>query len=309
MGTIAHLATGRRRTLAARTLVGRSERCLLRLDSGRVSAEHAVIFYEDESWKVRDLGSTNGTWLAGEQLRPGDKQELRDACVLAFGEPQAAMSWCLVDHAPPEPRARCIGTGRVELGVGNMLMFPADEGPSTTVYFDSVSGDWMCETDLGSGSVEDQQVIQVGPDSYLLELPPLLQATTATRRSDVVAESLRGAQLRFAVSMDEEHVQLSVAVGTRLVELPPRAFHYLLLLLARQRLTDAELPASEQGWVLVEQLMDQLKASRQKLNLDVSRARRQLAEAGIEDAVTLIERRPQASQLRIGVEDLVVRAP
>ena len=124
-----------------------------------------------------------------------------------------------------------------------------------------------------------------------------------------MAESLRGAQLRFAVSMDEEHVQLSVAVGTRLVELPPRAFHYLLLLLARQRLTDAELPASEQGWVLVEQLMDQLKASRQKLNLDVSRARRQLAEAGIEDAVTLIERRPQASQLRIGVEDLVVRAP
>lgn len=44
-----------------------------------VSVRHAALFRQDETWFVRDLGSTNGTWVNGERVRgdrplaPGDQ--------------------------------------------------------------------------------------------------------------------------------------------------------------------------------------------------------------------------------------------
>jgi EAL domain-containing protein (putative c-di-GMP-specific phosphodiesterase class I) len=48
--------------------VGRSESCDLRIDSDRVSREHAIIVEEGGRFRVRDPGSTNGTFLNGRQI-------------------------------------------------------------------------------------------------------------------------------------------------------------------------------------------------------------------------------------------------
>ncbi|MDX1660003.1 MAG: FHA domain-containing protein [Nitriliruptorales bacterium] len=66
-----------------RLVLGRAEHVGIRLDDVYVSDEHAEVMPDDGGWSVRDLGSTNGTYLngakvtqptplaAGDQLRVG----------------------------------------------------------------------------------------------------------------------------------------------------------------------------------------------------------------------------------------------
>lgn len=60
-------------------LVGREEDCHLRPNSDLVSRHHCVFTVDDFSVRLRDLGSTNGTFVNGERLKgavilkPGDR--------------------------------------------------------------------------------------------------------------------------------------------------------------------------------------------------------------------------------------------
>lgn len=124
------------------------------------------------------------------------------------------------------------------------------------------------------------------------------------------ARHLDELELRFFVSRDGEHIELQLVDedGTR-EALEPRAHAALLLVLARARLADANgpaLPASEHGWIYREDLERMLAVDLALANLWVHRARRQLADAGIEGAARLIERRAGASQLRIGSGRLLI---
>lgn len=54
--------------LGAKTLIGRSPDCNLRIASGQVSRRHCLIKVDDAGVSVRDLGSANGTRLNGEAV-------------------------------------------------------------------------------------------------------------------------------------------------------------------------------------------------------------------------------------------------
>lgn len=65
--------------------IGRLEALEVALDDPYVSRQHAEIHATEEGWKVRDLGSTNGTRLNGVRLGNG-MWPLRPRDLLQFGE-------------------------------------------------------------------------------------------------------------------------------------------------------------------------------------------------------------------------------
>ncbi len=52
--------------------IGRSDECDIILRGGKVSRIHARLAREGGMWRLEDLGSTNGTFLAGKKLKSGE---------------------------------------------------------------------------------------------------------------------------------------------------------------------------------------------------------------------------------------------
>jgi len=71
-------------------LIGRSSSCDLRLEDEFTSAEHCKISVENGTFFIEDMGSTNGTFIDGEQIdrkspiSAGQKVQI-GVTVIAFG--------------------------------------------------------------------------------------------------------------------------------------------------------------------------------------------------------------------------------
>ena len=62
-------------------LLGRSSSCQLVFADDTVSRRHAELRFDDGRWMLRDLGSSNGTWVNGRrvmeaEVAPGDEVQL-----------------------------------------------------------------------------------------------------------------------------------------------------------------------------------------------------------------------------------------
>jgi pSer/pThr/pTyr-binding forkhead associated (FHA) protein len=72
------LAPGMTFPLARRTVIGRHPTCEVVIDEPYVSGEHAELTTSSGQWFLRDLSSTNGTYINGEpcqayaDIHPGD---------------------------------------------------------------------------------------------------------------------------------------------------------------------------------------------------------------------------------------------
>lgn len=69
-----------------------------------VSRRHAQILHRQTSFQLQDLKSTNGTWIEGRRLTPGDRVELRHGDRVRFGDVQLIFVWDTQDSQHTDHR-------------------------------------------------------------------------------------------------------------------------------------------------------------------------------------------------------------
>ena len=307
MGLLRHAPTDRLVTLEPRTLIGRAPGSTIVVAEPRASAEHAVVSWSHDRWQLRDLGSRNGTFVDGRRLGAAERVDLTRNARLGFGTPDSG--WTLHDEHPPVPVARRDATGDVIAATAGLLLLPGEADPRAAIFAGD-GGSWIAELDGVTQAVVDQQPLRIDDETWTLFLPSWLGPLTGTvdARTDV-SLSIGTMALEFRVSADEEYVEVGIRSGDAAVDVPPRACNYVLLTLARARLDDRNrgVDAGEEGWLYAADLADMLDYTFERLNVEIYRARLMMAAAGVVDPSRLVERRATSRQLRLGVEQLVVR--
>ena len=301
MGRLRAKQSNESHTLEAYSLVGRGPTCGVVLKDERVSYEHACLKYTSRGWVLRDLGSTNGSWLNGQKVAVGTDVPLHASDAIAFGE--SGLLFTLEDAAPPEPMAVPLTGGEPALLTDGVMLLPTAENPAASI-FRSADGGWTFEAGDRVRVIEPGEVVEVNGAAFRFSCPNEWQATAKIQRVRLVTESV----LHFEVSDDEEHVSLTVECDGERMPLGRSNAYYFLLTLARLR--NAEQRAqrdSEAGWTHREELTNMLKCGEQQLNVWVHRVRAKFASKDFLDYASIVERRDGSGQLRVGVPRNVIR--
>lgn len=290
------------------TTLGRGEHNAVRIDSLQVSNSHAEIRWLSEGWHVRDLQSTNGTFVNG--LRITNDHRLRVGDEVRFG-PQD--TWRLIDDRKPDAMATSTSGARRS---GNPLALPDDTNPQFVVASDGVSPIWtLLHTASGEvGRVEDQHTLLIDGAPWVLNLP-----APATTTLDVMSALLVGhMHLRFEMDGNEPRAMVVSRPDGKRIRLPSAAFQRQLYWLAKRRLDDeAELadeggvsPDPEAGWTDAVTLRGLLGCDRQRVNVENFRARDAMSRNGIDaiDFQNIVETRRSGRQAeyRIGTANLEI---
>ncbi len=301
MARLRRKLTGEVHPVPAHALIGRSPACFVQLDLEHVSKEHAVIAWRDGGWRLRDLGSRNGTYLDGRPVEPGVVMHLVQGSAVAFGRSEDV--WILTDDRPPEAMALHLATRTVKEGAGGLLALPDDEAPLAVVLQRS-DGGWAVErTDEADEPVpvRDRETLAVDDGSWCLLLPEPQETTPLLP----TALGLESVLFRFGVSQDEERVKLTLVAPHREVVVQAREFNYVLLTLARARRDDRDLPIPQRGWIDREVLLKMLRMRTTALNVAIHRARQHLLAAGLVGAAGVVEVRRRAR--RFGSDRIDIR--
>jgi hypothetical protein len=282
-------------------LVGRSPESGLQLQDASVSWRHASVRWNGSSWELQDLGSLNGTFVNGTRVQAGARLVLRLGARVRFGAAQP--EWLVVDLDPPGAVATALDDGTRVTAHNGLIALPSAEAPEVSL-FRRLDGAWIAEAPDRVWEPRADEIIMAAGRRFRFEPGSAVFATLASSNNRLAAS---GFAVEFAVSRNEEQVDITILHGGTRVALKPRAHSYLLLTLARIRLQDQaklELPKSSHGWVEQQRLLRMLATHLSQLTLDVYRARRQFAEAGIADFAQIIERRAGSRELRLGVEQI-----
>jgi len=189
-----------------------------------------------------------------------------------------------------------------------LIALPSLDQPDITV-FQAPSGEWQLDSRDLAGPLQDGDLIRVAQHSWRCCLP------TPTDDTDVIDRfpslfALADVDLLLDVSRDEEQIELSLRALGRPMSLGVKACYYLLLMLGRCRL-HCDLPpgadVNEEGWISVSSLLDLLRVSEQRLNVDIFRIRQELRAAGVVDAAAIVERQPPRRLLRLGSQRIEIR--
>lgn len=291
------IGSGRGVTLAARTTIGRDPQCDFNLADRRVSSLHARIVWNGGAWLIRDLGSTNGTFVDGVRLPPAVDRALMEGMRIAFGDPQDV--WTVEQVDSPRARAVEATTGEVVAERGGVLTLEDAAGPALSLI--ESGGRWTCDDGVSPTLVSDGDTVHVGDRRYRLELPVAAPQTPMSATEDD-----QGVALSFRIGDDEETLSLTVVTPHGAAVVPHRTSHYVLLALARARILDRAAGFSElqAGWRDANEICRMLATDENRLNVDIHRVRKQLATYGV--PLTVIDRRTGERRVRIGVSRLVV---
>lgn len=297
VATLSQVGSGRLCQLDGRSLVGRSSVCALPLQASDVSNEHAVISWGRRGWEVRDLGSRNGTFVDGRRAPAREPVRLRPGAELRFGGKER---WRVEDCEPPALTAETVDEGESMSVSGRQLLAFVEGDELVGSVSRDTEGRWILEVGEGLRRLENGSRFELAGRQWRLAVPEIAQSTDLSTTNARLR--LEHAHLQFVVRAGAS-VKMSAKVRGRSVEFQSRGHHQLLYTLARLRVNDVErgVDEFEAGWIGHPELQDLLDCTRNFVNVNVHRARKQLEEAGFVDAACLIERRHRTGKLRLGV--------
>lgn len=301
MATIINSSTEETVILRSQHVFGRHPATAHTLLSDQASSRiHATVHWEGGDWQLRD-SSSNGTFLNSQQLTPGQKYPLTISDRIQFSGPQACV-WQVVDLEPPKSMLFRLGEHSHCIELDDLTVLPDASQPEISIYRNN-QAQWVMENQhehmfLESGdriTVDDHQWVFISPDDI-----------DETKPAQVGQDS--APELRFTVSRDEEHIDLNIAWNQQNIDLGERVHHYLLLCLARKRLSDqkAGMHNQDQGWLEKELLVRMTGMDEKHINIQIYRFRKQLLLIqNANNLLSLIERR--RGQLRLATDSINIR--
>lgn len=277
-------------------LIGRTEHCSLQLRKAYISGQHAFIRWSGSSWQLLDRGSRNGTFLNGIAAQAGLEHDLPLGSVLAFGHPEEL--WSLHDASPPQTMVVGPDSRTWSICEDGIIGIPSGIRPESQIYR-AADALWKLERPGQTIiTVRHGDRFEAAGSWWRFCCPDPVGSTVSTQQHDGAAP----ATLHFAVSRDEEFVELTVESQARSVNLGSRAHNYLLLTLARIRLNDLShgVADSSCGWTDKDELAKSLDMTPEQIDGEVFRIRQHFGRHGIEGGATVVERRPRIKHLRLG---------
>jgi len=297
---------GRRITVGSQCLIGRAPHCRVRLADKRVSWDHARLSWLRDGWWLRDLNSTNGTWVDGRRLAADDRVPLAVGQKLSFGHHSICYRVDNIDV--PRFRLRSRSDDRVICPTNTLIGLPSDDDPRLTVCL-GVRG-WSIEDGSQVRPLVDQEIIEFGSERWQVELPPITDdvAETGTQREQPLVD-VRELSLDLHVTVDREDISAVATVDGRTYQMPNRSHHELLLLLIESRLAAKVqgVPDEEAGWMTLDEATRSAGVGINKLNLDIFRLRREFEGLGLRDPRQLVERREARREIRVGTGKVTVK--
>jgi hypothetical protein len=286
--------------------IGRASGASLRLAASHVSLQHASLRWTERGrWELRDLQSKNGTLVNGQRVVAGAPVRLELGAEIAFGSPSDVFE--MADVSPPRAMLVRVGEGRQTILLRDALIgLPSSEEPSVSLFRDE-SGQWFIESSERVRRLDDADLITIGTEHWRCCFPRTPEATESLANVAGLF-ALAELELRLCISPDEAAIELTLHANGRDVRLGQKACHSVLLILARCR-QGRDLPAAvgvDDGWISVSALLDLLRVSEQRLNVDIFRIRQGLKAAGVIDAVGIIERDAQQRRVRLGTANVVL---
>lgn len=295
MALLSNPSSGRRILLQTWHAFGRRQgTCRTVLESTDVSKVHAIVRWNQSRWEIQDQ-SRNGTLLDGARLARDRWVPLAVGCDISMGDSPDAQ-WTVLDLAPPMNCAYPIDTPDRAVQLVPCGVFLPPDGPME-VHVHCLGGQWFAESPAGAEPLSDGSTLVLGGRRWELSF-----CLEQTRNADSTREARNDIVLRFELSQDEEHARLALDTGAGSIDLGERIHHYSLATLARLRFQDAKrgVGVRSQGWVTTAELARMLGVDVPYVNIQVFRARQQVAETlrTTAPAPLLVERR--RGEMRLG---------
>ncbi len=302
MATLINKQTNEKIILRANHTFGRDQQTnITALQSPGASRNHATISWDGEQWRLKD-SSTNGTFANQLRIGNGIYQPLKEGAKIQFGN-YPAETWEVIDLSAPITCLLPLNPDLPLIPLHDVEILSLEE--KEIMLYLAEDGYWHCEID------GEDSVLKTGNTvGYKNLLWQFIDArpSVATAAMDM-SPPPDDIEFNFEASQNEEHVSLKLVVNNSIIEFGERNHHYLLLLMARQRLNDQEkgIDRMEQGWIKKDVLVQMLGMAEQHINIQIYRFRKQVAST-LPHSATLhqvIERRP--GELRFAYSNIKIK--
>lgn len=277
MGTIKNNVSGETVLLYTQHLVGRNKLISnTYLNEKDISQSHALIYWKNDSWYIEDR-SRNGTIVNNDYIK-NNTLKLSKGSTLQFGKDKTTI-WTLVNSAAPTSYLLSKANTNKIIELWSSHVLPDTDKPEVLFYY-SNEGRWKAEKDGSAFNLEHSEIYNFNNEEWQFIENDVLDETIDY--SDIFTK----AYFTFTLSADEEHINVKIQTGEKNWDLGERVHNYLLLALARKRLTDANkgYVFIDQGWISLEELMSDLEREFSKeidayyVNIQIHRLRKQLSE-------------------------------